>query len=160
MIFRVRKPVWIAVAIACLIPIYFVGLVLWSWTVRPPLGLEQGQLRPCPDKPNCVCSLSTDSRHAIDSLPLGEDVASDWKRLQTLVKSLPGTRVINSEEEYLHAECATPLMRYVDDLEFHLRREERWIDVRSASRVGYSDLNANRQRVEGLRSMWMLRADH
>jgi uncharacterized protein (DUF1499 family) len=39
----------------------------------------------------------------------------------------------------------------VDDLEFRLIPEEHIIDVRSASRVGYWDLGANRRRVERIR---------
>jgi uncharacterized protein (DUF1499 family) len=147
--------VWIAIALAVLLPVWFVGLVLWSWSVKPPLGLVENQLRPCPDKPNCVCSLATESRHAIDSLPLGADPAADWARLKTLVAQIPRARVVTATDDYLHAECATALMRYVDDLEFHLRPSERRIDVRSASRVGYSDLNANRQRVEAFSRLWL-----
>ena len=44
-------------------------------------------------------------------------------------------------------------MRFTDDLEFLLDRERGVIDVRSASRVGYSDLGANRKRVEALRGV-------
>ena len=41
----------------------------------------------------------------------------------------------------------------VDDLELHLRSDEKRIAVRSASRVGYSDMGANRARVEELRAL-------
>jgi uncharacterized protein (DUF1499 family) len=40
---------------------------------------------------------------------------------------------------------------FVDDGEFALERQARVIHVRSASRVGYSDLGKNRGRVEELR---------
>ena len=154
MTFRMRKPVWIALAIALVIPLWFAGLVLWSWTVRPPVGLVENRLRPCPDKPNCVCSLAEDAGHSIEPLSLSGDAAAEWERLRDLVSRQPRTRIVSFTESYLHAECTTPLMRYVDDIEFHLRPSDNRIDVRSASRVGYSDLNANRQRVEALRGAW------
>jgi uncharacterized protein (DUF1499 family) len=41
-------------------------------------------------------------------------------------------------------------MGYVDDVEF--RKTETQVHVRSASRVGHSDMGANRKRVEALRA--------
>ncbi|MEC7418575.1 MAG: DUF1499 domain-containing protein, partial [Pseudomonadota bacterium] len=49
------------------------------------------------------------------------------------------------------AEARTRLLRFVDDVEFELREEAGIIAVRSASRVGYSDLGANRRRIEKIR---------
>jgi uncharacterized protein (DUF1499 family) len=42
---------------------------------------------------------------------------------------------------------------FVDDLELHLRAAEGVIAVRSASRLGYSDLGVNRRRIEDLRAL-------
>jgi uncharacterized protein (DUF1499 family) len=42
---------------------------------------------------------------------------------------------------------------FVDDLELHLRPAEKLIAVRSAARLGHSDLGVNRKRVEGLRAV-------
>jgi uncharacterized protein (DUF1499 family) len=64
---------------------------------------------------------------------------------------LPRTRIVKETEDYLHAECRSALFRFVDDLELQLRPSESIIAVRSASRLGYSDLGVNRRRVEGLR---------
>lgn len=55
-------------------------------------------------------------------------------------------------ERYLHAEARTRLLRFVDDVEFHLRPADGEIAMRSASRLGYSDLGANRRRLERLRA--------
>ncbi|MEL0638951.1 DUF1499 domain-containing protein, partial [Marinomonas sp. TI.3.20] len=41
---------------------------------------------------------------------------------------------------------------FIDDLEFYLPEADSIVDVRSASRVGYSDLDVNRDRIEKLRS--------
>jgi uncharacterized protein (DUF1499 family) len=59
---------------------------------------------------------------------------------------------VTETADYLHAECRSAVFGLVDDLELHLRQSEGIIAVRSASRLGYSDLGVNRRRVEGLRS--------
>ena len=59
--------------------------------------------------------------------------------------------MIFQDSSYIHAEFRTRLLRFVDDVEFRLESETNEIAVRSASRVGYSDLGANRRRLERLR---------
>lgn len=53
---------------------------------------------------------------------------------------------------YLHAEYRSKLFRFVDDVEFLFPPESNLIHVRSASRVGYSDMGVSRKRVAGLRA--------
>jgi uncharacterized protein (DUF1499 family) len=61
--------------------------------------------------------------------------------------------IVTDSAGYLHAECESAVFGFVDDLELHLRPDEGVIAVRSASRLGYSDVGANRRRVERLRAM-------
>ena len=119
------------------------------------LGVHAGQLAACPDSPNCVSSYG-DGECQVDPLPLPADIqnaeaAADW--LESLAGKLPRTRLISRNENYLHFECRSAVFRFVDDLEFLIDWDQRVAHVRSASRVGYSDLGANRQRVERLRSL-------
>jgi len=51
-------------------------------------------------------------------------------------------------------EFRSNVFRFVDDVEFLFDREKKLIHVRSASRVGYSDLGVNRKRVEKIRSLF------
>ena len=44
-------------------------------------------------------------------------------------------------------------MRYVDDVEFLYDQSKGITHVRSASRIGYSDLGANRNRIESIREL-------
>jgi uncharacterized protein (DUF1499 family) len=46
-------------------------------------------------------------------------------------------------------------MRYVDDVEFWANTEAGVVELRSASRLGHSDLGANRARMERVRSAYM-----
>lgn len=131
-----------------LIPLGWGVIVLPSWR-RPRLGLVEGQLRRCPDSPNCVCSEGAAGEQAIEPLRYMGSPEAAWSRLVAVVEATSHAHIVTREAGYLRVECVTPLMRYVDDVEFRLTPEA--IHVRSASRVGRSDLGANRIRVERLR---------
>ena len=50
----------------------------------------------------------------------------------------------------INARFKSMVLRFTDDVTFYVR-ENGTVEVRSASRVGYWDLGANRRRVESLR---------
>ena len=112
------------------------------------LGVDQGRFAPCPPSPNCVSS-DAPGEHAVEPFRLKADPAHGWRAARDAVAALPRTRIVSETADYLHAECESALFRFVDDLELHLRPGV--IAVRSASRVGYSDLGVNRRRIEALR---------
>lgn len=121
------------------------------------LGAKSGRLLPCPDSPNCVSSAAEDEVHSIQALLVRKPVPEVWAALEGVLESLPRVEIVRSEDSgnrYLHAEFTSPLMRYVDDVEFvgaGQGRDTR-IEVRSASRIGYGDLGANRERIELIRT--------
>ena len=65
---------------------------------------------------------------------------------------MPRTKIVTENETYLYAEFASNLMGFVDDVEFYLDKTAGVIHVRSASRLGQSDLGVNRQRIEAIRA--------
>ncbi len=108
-------------------------------------GLVEGALAPCPSSPNCVSSEpATPESHAVAALP-----ADSWAKLPDLIDR-SGARLVDVREDYIAAEFSSKLMGYVDDVEF--RKTEDAVHVRSASRVGHSDMGVNRKRVETLRA--------
>ena len=117
------------------------------------LGLREGRLAPCPSSPNCVSSGASDEQHAIDGFAFSTSPGDAWNAARAAVAQLPRTEIISQTDDYLHAESTTALMRYVDDVELQLRSGDGVIAVRSASRVGHSDMGANRERVEALRTL-------
>lgn len=122
-----------------------------SKTLRSRTGLHDGRLAPCPSSPNCVCSQDADAAHAIAPLAFRGAAADAMRALKQVLAGQPRVRVIAETPNYLHAEFRTPLCRFVDDVEFLVVDGEQVIHVRSASRVGYSDLGTNRRRIEALR---------
>ena len=116
------------------------------------LGINNSKLATCPTSPNCVSSDADDGDHHIEPFRLAGPPVEAWRMTQSLVATLPRTKIITVENNYLHAESRSALFGFVDDLELHLRPEERIIAVRSAARLGYADFGVNRKRVEQLRS--------
>ncbi len=118
------------------------------------LGNTDGQLQPCPNSPNCVSSQTdiTDPQHAISPLSFTGSSDEAFAALVAIVKAQDNATVITEGADYLYAEFKTSLMGFVDDVEFVLNRDKNLIHVRSASRLGKSDLGLNRQRIETLRT--------
>ena len=111
-----------------------------------------GRFMACPESPNCVSSFAQDEGHAIDALEIDGPAAEAWEALEGELAARPGVEIVRRDEWYLHAVFTTRLMRYRDDVEFQLDAEGGEIQVRSASRVGHSDMGTNRSRVESIRA--------
>ncbi|MFT5831041.1 MAG: hypothetical protein ACI9D0_001630 [Bacteroidia bacterium] len=116
------------------------------------IGLQEGRLRPCPSSPNCVCSEGEDP--SIAPLTYTGNGQAAFQSLIELIEAQPRVELVTVEQTYAHAVFRTPLMRFRDDLEVRLDEPNTVIHVRSASRVGHSDMGANRKRVEALRVLW------
>ncbi len=113
------------------------------------LGVRDGKLAACPASPNCVSSQGADEKHSVAPIAIGGDPSAAMQRLKSVVEAMPRTQVIETKPDYLRAEFTTPLLGFVDDVEFYC--DGKVIHVRSASRLGYSDLGVNRKRVEEIR---------
>lgn len=126
-----------------------------TWFAGTPpthLGLDQGHLVSCPTTPNCVSSQSLDESHQIAPIPYSGSASMAISALRQVIESFPRTQIITVTDDYLYATFSTPLMGFVDDVEFYLNPATQVIEVRSASRLGESDLGVNRQRVETIRT--------
>jgi uncharacterized protein (DUF1499 family) len=134
-------------------PLIAVSLVIvlsaCSGTAPDNLGIKNGSLAACPDSPNCVNSQASDAQHAIEPLPLKGSPEQTQAHLKALLSEEAQVRLVEEAPGYLRAEFSSTLMRFVDDVEFMVGASA--VDVRSASRLGYSDLDVNRKRIEQLR---------
>jgi len=139
--------------LALLVLLLIFGLGLYSHFKVPQSGIVDGKLKACPDSPNCVCSENYPGGQEIHAIPpirvAGGDIDSLWQLLRdSIVDS--GGEVVEENSGYLRAEFTSTIFRFVDDLELRLDRDHNEIHIRSASRVGHSDLGANRKRIEKL----------
>ncbi len=131
-----------------------VGL-LAVWARRAPapgnLGLHDGRLSPCPGSPNCVSSEEgADAGHAMPPWTFAGDPGEAMAVLAGLVGAAARARVVDTAAGYLHAEFRTPVIGFIDDVEFRFDPASGSVRFRSASRLGYSDLGVNRRRMDAL----------
>lgn len=113
-------------------------------------GVTGGQLGPCMNKPNCASTQNVNEQHAIKPFTFSGDKAVAKEKLRSILTARSDTRIITDDGDYLRVEFTTPIMRFVDDGEFLVKDGE--VDLRSGSRVGYSDLGKNRRRLEEIRT--------
>lgn len=127
-------------------------LAACSGSPPPNLGVRDGQLSSCPSKPNCVSSQAADADHFVAplSFPVPAEVAQ--RALLEILPQMEGAKVVTDEAFYTRAEFTSKTMKYVDDVEFVVDPLSNIIHLRSASRLGYSDMGANRKRVEDIRA--------
>ena len=112
-------------------------------------------LKPCPASPNCVSSLAEeDSTHRVPPLRWTGDLPQAKDRLRHAVLAAGNATFVAVENTYWHIEFRSRLFRFVDDVEFLFEPRAKLIHVRSASRVGRSDLGVNRKRVEKIRAFF------
>lgn len=133
---------------------------LLKGTAPDDLGVRDGKLKAPSNSPNSVSSQAglwpgharaASAQIAPLALKNGDGAATMATLLQ-VVRTAPGAVVIKAEPGYIYAQFSTPLMKYTDDVEFWLDPAAGVVQVRSASRLGESDLGANRQRVEAIRA--------
>ncbi|HBF02216.1 MAG: DUF1499 domain-containing protein [Limisphaerales bacterium] len=108
-------------------------------------------LSQCPSSPNCVSSQTRSAWQSIPPIAFDGCPERAWKQWCQLIETHPLVIQLVQEERNLHAVFRTRWFRFRDDLHSLLCEEEGVIHVRSASRLGYWDMNANRRRVEDLR---------
>ena len=130
-----------------------IGLFGLSMTANRPanLGVNNGKLAKCPDSPNCVSTQSASEDHRMDSIGFQEDADQAVAKIKrTVEKRFPRARLVKENNGYLHYEFTSLIFRFVDDVEFFVDDEAMQIHFRSASRVGHSDLGANRRRMKNI----------
>ena len=123
------------------------------------LAIVDGALAACPNKPNCVSSqaAASDKKHYIEALTYNGEPAQAREGLELAIAGMKRGRTVVREANYWRVEFTSALLRFVDDVEFLFDDNARRIDVRSASRVGYSDLGVNRRRMEEIRRRFSVR---
>lgn len=149
---------WLLGALVALVVLVVVAgqAGLFKGQVPAALGVQDGRLQPPRKSPNNVHSQASSFGPAfkhtlIEPLPAGADGPATMARLKTLIEATPGAEVVRSAPDYLYVQYTTRWMKFVDDAEFWYDPSAQKVQVRSASRLGESDLGVNRARIESLR---------
>ncbi len=125
--------------------------LIYSAPALAVVGLSGDHLSSCPSSPNCVISQDGDEEHTIEPITYKGDRAAAQETLLKVLSVVPRTEVIEQTDNYIHTESTSRIFKFVDDVEFYFPEAENVIHVRSASRVGESDLGVNRRRIEQIR---------
>lgn len=146
--------------------IIIVGLLIAAYLVllghvsrsHPPRPAETGNLAPCPETENCVCSEYPEDRvHYIKPIDLSATPQiTDLDQLVPIITDMGGEIVV-LEQDYLSAIFKSRVFGFTDDFELRLDQADRLLHLRSASRVGRSDLGANKSRVDAFRKEYYAR---
>jgi len=142
------------IVIGVLVLLAFAALAASSYFSRgnpPALGLNNGALKACGERPNCVSSQASDEAHRVAALAYSGARGDTQTRLSALLDADPSVQFVERREDYWHVTYRSSLFRFIDDVEFFFDDTSAQVHVRSASRVGYSDRGVNRKRIESIR---------
>ena len=109
-------------------------------------------LEPCPSSPNCICSQSdaSDEQHYMAPLAYAGPTDQAIAAIAEVIGAASGASVTSTSVDRVDAVFVTRIFRFKDDVSFLVDESEQKIHFRSASRVGHSDLGANRKRLDAL----------
>ena len=135
------------------LPLLLLTFMVFGCTAKRPEGpmITGDRLTPCPSSPNCVSSQSDDPDHFIEPIRYETSRAEARDRLKRVIESMDRAEILRESDEFLQVEFTTALMRFKDDGLFYFDEHEPVIHMRSASRLGHSDLGKNRRRLEKIR---------
>jgi uncharacterized protein (DUF1499 family) len=110
------------------------------------------ELAPCPSSPNCVSSQAepSDTEHYMEPVGYTGSAVEALAAAAAVVEAAPGARVTSRTDDRLDAVFTTRIFRFKDDVTFVVDDRSKMLHFRSASRVGRSDLGANRKRMTAL----------
>ena len=106
----------------------------------------------CPRESNCTRVADYNVRgEGLAPLRLAAARDDVQTALEAWLENQPRTRILNSQEGFVHAVQRTAFFRFPDDFTFKLfcEGEETIIQVQSQSRLGVSDFGVNEKRVRG-----------
>lgn len=136
-------------------------LGLLSGKMPDNLGVSAGKLQPPSLTPNSVSSQTNlypehpqKEYASISPLTYTGDATEAMGKLALILKSQKGTVLVTTQPDYIYAQSTTAVLKFTDDVEFWLDRQNSMIQVRSASRLGRKDFGVNRARIEAIRAQF------
>ena len=147
-----KRMIYLIASLVVLSPVIALAVLSALATKPKNLGANNGRLAPCPNSPNCVSTQNSDSQHTMEAIVFDVSPDDAMRKLKAVLAVIPRMEIITETESYIHAEATSLIFRFRDDVEFFIDQQSNLIHFRSASRVGKSDLGANRKRMEEIRT--------
>jgi len=150
-----QKLLYIIVSIVVLCFVFRIAIGFFSANrVATGLTISDGNppsLSGCDNLMNCTSSTATNKKNHTDAISYSGASEGLMDKIAAVITTQAGTNIETLQPNYLHATYKTKLLGYTDDLELLLDEATGVLHVRSASRIGQSDLGANRKRIDALR---------
>lgn len=110
------------------------------------------KLDPCPSSPNCISSQAeaSDNQHFMAAIPYPGTADETLAAVAEVLGEASGAVIKERSAKLVRAVFTTRFFRFKDDVIFAVDQANKHLHFRSASRVGHSDLGANRKRLEVL----------
>lgn len=145
----------IIISLVILVSLFLLGHYSRNQTAKQP---APGQLAPCPETMNCVCSeYPQDLRHYIEAIDLsGKAQVIDLSIITPIITEMGGEIVVQ-QKDYLSATFESRVFGFIDDFELRLDQVNERLQLRSASRVGRSDLGVNKLRAQVFKKEFLSR---
>ena len=124
------------------------SIIISSCAGKAPTTI--GQFAVCPETPNCVSTKNINTKNYISPIYYKGSLDSAKRFLLLAIKPIKSVSIKKELEQFIHIEVTSKIFGFIDDVEFYLN-EPGIIHFRSASRLGYSDLGVNRERMETIR---------
>lgn len=130
----------------------FIAGQIWARTAPRPtnLGVNNGQLAPCPSTPNCVATTGANDSQLMAPLTYTSAQADAQARLKQALQTIPRTTIIADEPGYVAVEFRSRVFGFIDDGEFRFDDNAKQIHFRSAARLGRGDGGVNRRRMTAI----------
>ena len=125
------------------------SIIISSCAGKAPTTI--GQFAVCPETPNCVSTKNINTKSYIPPIYYKGSLDSAKRFLFLAIKPINSVSIKKDLERFIHIEVTSKIFGFIDDVEFYLN-EPGIIHFRSASRLGYSDLGVNRERMETIRN--------
>ena len=124
-------------------------IILAGCTSAPEQPGADAVLPPCGMLPNCVNSDSGTGGSAIAPL---QATTEQWQALKRWLAQQGDWTITVETADFVQAVVKTPQMQFRDDVQLAFKQQAGDLQVRSSSRLGISDMGANRRRIESLRT--------
>jgi uncharacterized protein (DUF1499 family) len=115
--------------------------------------MKDHPIKDCPDTPNCVSTKASNPKAQIRPIPYKGELAKIEEALKQVLKEMPRHKLEKSNNGFFHIVSSTKLLKFKDDVHLYYDQKDQHIHIRSASRLGYSDMGVNRKRVEKLKKL-------
>ena len=140
----------ILIGVIALIALFLIVFTYKSYSSKSGKvpGTVNGQLQQCPDTPNCICTeYPDDSDHFHMPIKLDSNELNSIQKISIRIIEKMGGSIVENQPNYLASTFTSKIFGFVDDFEIRIDTLQTQLHLRSASRVGHSDMGVNLKRV-------------